>query len=42
MLPIFEVEDKHIVKLLKVKRAIPDTNINYKKLIQNSIDTLIR
>lgn len=42
MLPDFEVEDRHIVKLLKVKQAIPDTNVNYKKLVQNSIDNLIK
>ena len=42
MLPDFEVGDRHIVKLLKVKQAIPDTNVNYKKLVQDSIDNLIK
>jgi len=42
MLPTMEIEDRHIVQLLKIKGQVADTNVNYKKILQESIENLIK
>jgi hypothetical protein len=42
LLPRWEIQDKHIVKLVQMKNATPDTQSNLGKELQDSIEFLIR
>jgi hypothetical protein len=42
MLPLFEIEDDHILKLLTIKSEVPDNNNTFINILQDGIEKLIR
>ena len=41
MLPLFEIEDDHIVKLLTVKSEVSDNNNTFINILQDAIEKLV-
>jgi len=42
LLPIFEIQNHHIVKLLTIKSEVPDSNTTFMNTLQDSIEKLIK
>jgi hypothetical protein len=41
LLPLLEIKDEHIVKLVEIKLETPDSEISFIKLIDQSIEKMI-
>ena len=41
LLPLLEIKDEHIVKLVEIKLETPDSEISFMKLIDQSIEKMI-